>query len=180
MPSLLLPPRQIQSFQWLQRGHLWQEDFLFLSFFQKAQITPVYHPATLQKHEPAFYQGALLLALSGQRHPKSTQKQKWKLVTFEEWSPLIKIRRLLTHKSLSHSASFSSDAIFLFFLESQFLNFFFQKILLNFFLAALGLHCCGLFFVTVCGLLTAVAPLASWYVASSQTRDWTHVPCTGK
>ena len=32
MPRLLLPPCQIQSFQWIQRGHLWQEDFLFLSF----------------------------------------------------------------------------------------------------------------------------------------------------
>ena len=126
MPSLLLPPCQIQSFQWLQRGHLWQEDFLFLSFFQKERITPGHHPATLHKHEPAFYQGALLRALSGgRRHPKSTQKQKWKLVTFEEWSPLVKIRRLLTHKSLSHSASFSSDAIFFF--GKSVSKFFFSK-----------------------------------------------------
>lgn len=72
MPSLLLPPCQIQSFQWIQRGHLWQVDFLFLSFLQKAWITPVYHPATLQKHKLAFYQEALLLALpGGQRHLKA-------------------------------------------------------------------------------------------------------------
>lgn len=72
MPRLLLPPCQIQSFQWIQRGHLWQEDFLFLSFLQKAWITPVHHPATLHKHKLAFYQGALLLALpGGQRHLKA-------------------------------------------------------------------------------------------------------------
>lgn len=53
---------------------------------------PPCHPATLHKRELAFYQGALLRALSGgRRHPKSTQKQTWKLVTFEEWSPLVKI-----------------------------------------------------------------------------------------
>lgn len=72
IPSLLLPPCQIQSFQWIQRGRLWQEDFLFLSFLQKAWITPVHHPATLQKHKLTFYQRALLLALpGGQRHLKA-------------------------------------------------------------------------------------------------------------
>ena len=88
------------------------------------------------------------------------------------------------NQKTSDTQVFKSFCIFFFwcnffFLESQFLNFFFQKILLNSFWLP-WVFCCGLFFVTVCRLLTAVAPLASWYVASSQSTDWTHVPCTGK
>lgn len=51
-----LPPCQIQSFQWIQRGHLWQVDFPFLP--PECMDNPVCHPA-LHKHKLAFYQEAL-------------------------------------------------------------------------------------------------------------------------